>query len=136
MPSENAKTLEFICQKSYKAPFIIYGDVKCLIEKTDGCKNNSENTSITKVSEDIPSGFSMSTISSFKMIDNKYHVYRGIDFMKKFCETLRGHTIEIINFRKKMKLLMKEQQESYQNAKTCYICKEKLEKQSCCAWHM
>ena len=53
--------------------------------------------------------------------------------MKKFFETLRGHGIEIISFRKKkMKLLMKERQESYQNAKTCYICKVKLEKQSCC----
>ena len=27
-----------------------------------------------------------------------------------------------------MKLLSKEQQESYKNAKTCYICKEKSEK--------
>ena len=27
-----------------------------------------------------------------------------------------------------MKLLAKEQQDSYENAKTCYICKEKFEK--------
>ena len=27
-----------------------------------------------------------------------------------------------------MKLLAKEQQESYENAKICYICKEKFEK--------
>ena len=26
-----------------------------------------------------------------------------------------------------MKLLIKEQQKSYENAKTCYICKEKFE---------
>ena len=29
--------------------------------------------------------------------------------------------------KKKMKLLTKEHQESYENAKTCYICKEKIE---------
>ena len=34
----------------------------------------------------------------------------------------------IINFKeKKMKLLTKEQQESYENARICYICKEKFE---------
>ena len=41
-------------------------DFECLIEKIDGCKNNPKNSSTTKVSENIPSGFSMSTISSFK----------------------------------------------------------------------
>ena len=32
-------------QKSDKATFIIYADLECLIEKRDGCKNNSENSS-------------------------------------------------------------------------------------------
>ena len=32
-------------QKSNKATFIIYADLECLIEKCDGCKNNSENSS-------------------------------------------------------------------------------------------
>ena len=37
--------------------------------------------------------------------------------------------MKIINFKKKkMKLLTKERQESYKNAKICYICKEKFEK--------
>ena len=36
--------------------------------------------------------------------------------------------MKIINLKKKkMKLLTKEQQESYENAKICYICKEKFE---------
>ena len=36
--------------------------------------------------------------------------------------------MKIINFKKKkMKLLTKEQQESYENGKICYICKEKFE---------
>ena len=44
--------------------------------------------------------------------------------MKKFCEFLREHTMKITNFKKKkIKLLTKEQQESYENAKICYICK-------------
>ena len=54
----------------------------------------------------------MSTISSFRSIENKHYVYRGKNCMKKVCKFLREHTIKIINFKKKqMKLLTKEQQE-------------------------
>ena len=46
--------------------------------------------------------------------------------MKKFCEFLREHTMKIINFKKKkMNLLTKEQQESYEDAKICHICQKK-----------
>ena len=41
-------------------------------------------------------------------------------------EFLREHVMKTINFKKKkMKLLKKEQQESYENAKIDYTCKEK-----------
>ena len=64
----------------------------------------------------------MSTILSFPSIKDKHDAYTGKDCIKKFCESLREHSIKIINFKKKaMKLLTKEQQESYQNAKICYI---------------
>ena len=60
--SDDTKILEFNqYQKSNKAPFIIYTDLEYIIEKTDGSKNNPENSSTTKVSEHMPSGFSMST---------------------------------------------------------------------------
>ena len=92
------------------------------------CKNNPENSLATKVSEHIPSGFSMSIISSFKSIEKRHDVYRGKDCMKKFCESLREHAMKIFSFkRKKLKLLTKEQQESYENAKIYYIFKEKFE---------
>ena len=35
-------------QTSQKAPFFIYADLECLIEKIDGCKNKPENSSTTK----------------------------------------------------------------------------------------
>ena len=67
MPSADTKILGFNQnQKSDKAPFIIYADLESLIEKIDGFKNNPEKSSTTKVSKHIPSGFSMSTILSFK----------------------------------------------------------------------
>ena len=58
MPSEDTKLLKFNHhQKSDKASFIIYADLECIIQKTDQCKNNSENSSSKKVSEHVPSGF-------------------------------------------------------------------------------
>ena len=54
MPSDDTKILEFSqYQKSNKAPFVIYADLECIIEKIDGCKSNPENSSATKVSEHI-----------------------------------------------------------------------------------
>ena len=77
VPFEDTKLLEFNqYQKSDKAPFSIYLDRECIIEKIDGCKNNPENSSTTKVSKHILSGFSTSTISSFRSTENKHGVYR------------------------------------------------------------
>ena len=55
----------------------------------------------------------MFVISSFKSIEKKHDAYRGKDCMKKFCESLREYTMEIINFKKrkkKMESLTNEQQ--------------------------
>ena len=58
IPSEDTKILKLNqYQKSDKAELIIYADLECLIENTDGCKSNPENSSTTKVGEHIPSGF-------------------------------------------------------------------------------
>ena len=95
MPSEDTKILEFNRYgKSDQAPFIIYADLECLIEKIDGCRNSPENSSKTKVCKCIPSGFSMSTISSFKSMENKHDEYRSKDCTKKFCESLREQGME------------------------------------------
>ena len=75
MPYDDTKILEFNqYKKSDIVPFIIYADLEFVIKKIDGCKNNHENSSTTNVSGHIPSGFSMSTISSFRNIENKHDV--------------------------------------------------------------
>ena len=67
-------------QKYNKAPFVIYADLECLIEKIDWCKLNPQK--------------SYATISSFNSIENKHGVYGGKDSMKKFYECLRDHAME------------------------------------------
>ena len=129
IPSEDTKIFEFNqYQKSDKAPFIIYADLECIIEKTDECKKNPENSSTAKVRERIPPGFSMFAIYMFRRIETKHDGHGSKDYMKRFCEFLKEHAMKLINFKKKkMKLLTKKQQESYENGKICHICKENLE---------
>ena len=62
MSSKDTKILKFHqYQKSDRALIFIYADFQCIIEKIERRKNNPENLSTTKVSEHIPSSFSMST---------------------------------------------------------------------------
>ena len=87
MSYEHTKILEFNhIQKSDQAPFIIYVHLESKIEKIYGCKNSSENSSTTKLSNHIPSDYSKSTVSLFRSIENKHDVYRGKDCKKKFWE--------------------------------------------------
>ena len=54
MSSEKDNILEFNqYMKSDKMPYIIYADIESLIKKIDGCANNPENSSTTKIGEHI-----------------------------------------------------------------------------------
>ena len=56
----------------------------------------------------------MSTIWAFDHIENKHTLYCGEDCMKKFCESLREHAKNIIDFEKeKMLPLSKEELKSH-----------------------
>ena len=128
-PSEKDNILQFNqLMKSNKMPYIIYSDIESLIKiRIDGCVNNPENTSTTKIRKHIPRGYSMSTIWAFDNIENTHTLYHGEDCMKRFCTSLREHAKNIIDFeKKKMLTLTKEEQKSHQDAKVYYI----LEKDS------
>ena len=76
MPSQDTKILKFNQYHKFdKAPFIIYADVECVIEKIDGSKNNPESSSTTHISQNFPWGFLVSAISSFRSMENEHDVY-------------------------------------------------------------
>ena len=96
------KGLEFNqYMKSDKMSYIIYADMESLIKKINGCAKNPESSSTKKLGAHIPCGYSLSTIWAFDNIENKHTLYRGEDFMKKFCTSLREHVTNVINFEKK-----------------------------------
>ena len=79
MPSEETKISEFNQYHKFdKVPLIIYADLECLMEKIDRFKNNRGNSCTTKVCEHVPSGFSMSTTFSFRGLENKHDVCKGM----------------------------------------------------------
>ena len=102
MSSEEDNILEFKqYMKSDKMPYIIfYGDIESFIKKIDEWANNPENFSTTKIGEYTPCGYSMSAIWVFNNIENKHSLYRGKDYMKRVCESLREHAKNIIDFEK------------------------------------
>ena len=84
-----------------KIPFIIYADMKSLLEKIDTCPKNPKNSSITKINKHTASGYFLFTHCSFNLTKNKYQYYRGKECMKNFCRNGRKHVIKIISYEKK-----------------------------------
>ena len=82
-------------QKSNKALLITCTDNECIIENIDGCKNNPENSSTTKVSEPILSCFSIKISTKDTEVKSAW---------KSFCESLRKHAMKKNNYKKKKKL--------------------------------
>ena len=58
MPAEKYNLLEFSQYMKWdKMPYIIYADIEYLIKKIDGCANNPEKSSTTKIGEHILCGY-------------------------------------------------------------------------------
>ena len=76
MPSEKDRISEFNqFMKLDKLSCIICADIEALIRRIDGCANNPENSSTTKIGEHIPCGYPMSIIWAFEDLKNKHTLY-------------------------------------------------------------
>ena len=106
IPEEENKILNYNHgEKSMRAPFVIYADLECLLEKMSHCHNNPEKSS-TK---------------------NKLDYYRGKNCMEEFCKDLKEHATKIIsNEKKEMIPLTREEEKISHRQKKCYICKKRF----------
>ena len=96
MPKEDNKILK--CnygEKSMKAPFVIYADLKCLPEKMSTCQNDPKKYTHT------PTGYSLFTHCLFDTTKNKLYLYRGKNCMENFCLDLKEHVTKIVTYGKK-----------------------------------
>ena len=99
-----------------KAPFIIYVDLECLLEKMHSRLNNPEKSYTEKKTKHTPSGYSLFT-----------NCYKGKYCMKRFRKDLREHAMKIICCKKKeMISLTDEENKPYEQQKVSYICKKQF----------
>ena len=121
MSSEKDNILKFNqYMKSDKMPYMIYADIVSLITKIDGCVNNPENSSATKIGDHIPCEYSMSTIWAFDQTENKGNLYH-----KKEQE----HAKKIINIEKENATIDRRRTKIISRYKSMlYLRKKNLEK--------
>ena len=97
MPDKDNNILKYNPGEKYmKVPFVINADLEPLLEKINTYHNDLEKSSTTKINKHIPSGYSLHAHCSFDNTKNKLGYYRGKDFMKEFCKTLRKHAKTIV----------------------------------------
>ena len=87
---------------------IIYSDLD--VCNVVGCKKNHEKSYTTRGGEHILSGFSMTTVLSFKDIKNEHYAYLDKNCMKRFFKSIREHAMKIVNFEKKKPTLLTNEQ--------------------------
>ena len=127
MPKENEKIKYLAGEKSLKAPFIVYADLECLLEKVQSFPNNPQSSHTERKGEHESSEYAQSLICSFDDTKNKSYFYREKDCIEKYCKDLKERGMEIINFKKKeMKPLTNKEIKSYEKQKVWHICEKKF----------
>ena len=63
-------------EKPLKAPFTIYLDLECILNKVQSCQNNPEKSYTDKIARHEPSVWSMFKKCSFNKEENKLDYYR------------------------------------------------------------
>ena len=73
IPNKHKKIIKYNHgEKSLKAPFMIYADFECLLEKMPSCQNNPEKSYTEKKTKHIPSDYLLFNNCSFDEARNKY----------------------------------------------------------------
>ena len=112
MPNEDNKILKYNHREnSMKVPFIIYAELKCLLEKMSfgseflfekisSYHNHPEKLSTTKKYMDLLSDYLLFKQCSFDLTKNKFDCYRNKDCMERFWKDLKDHATKIIRYGK------------------------------------
>ena len=128
MPTRDNNTLKYNHgEKSLKVPWVIYADFECLLIKEQSCQNNPKESYTERKSVHESCGYSIDLASSFDLKQDKDSFYRGRDCAKTFCEDLKKHAINIINFKEKDMIPLTDKEIiDYEEQKLCHICKKEF----------
>ena len=103
MPEEYNKILKFNQeQKSMKIPFVIYANMKSLLEKIQTCDNDPTKSFTSKTNKHTAvCGYLLFTYCSVGNNKSKHNFNRREGSVKNFCGDLKKHATKIINFKRR-----------------------------------
>ena len=98
-----------------------------MLKKEQSCQNNPEKSYTERKAKHEPSGYSWSLICSFDATKNKHNFYRERNCIEKFCKDLKELGMEIINYKEKEMIQLKDKEkEFYEKQEVCHICKKEF----------
>ena len=111
-------------QFQFKVPLIMYADFESMLEPIQGPGNDSRISSIRRVNNHVPSGWCIRSEFAYGKVEAPLKLYRGKDYVKKFCEHLTGEARRLyLSFPEvPMGPLTKAQLKKYEEARICHIC--------------
>ena len=122
MPKEGDVVEYTSGEKSIIIPFVIYANLKSILEKISSCGGDPEKPFTNKINKHTTSGYSLFSHCLFDKTKNKDDYYRGVTYMRKFSFDLRDHAEKIINDElAEIIPLTKEQRRAHRKQKLCYI---------------
>ena len=108
--------------KSLKINSVIYADFECILVPYSGC--DKENVTTKKLDKHVACRYSINVVNN-RNKETIQTVYSSEGTVTTFCKELRKTAQGILNTEtKSMQPLSKKEQEAYDNAKYCHICKK------------
>ena len=103
----------------------MYADFESILEKVEGCENDSSKSYTQKLQKHVPCGSCLYVVSS----DGKYfqppEVNHGPDAAEKFLDQVMATSTKIRQYLKRkipMERLTPEQWNEFNHASECHIC--------------
>jgi len=119
--------------KQMKAPYVIYADFECVLEKMAGCEPPSDKNFTVKTEKHEPCGFSYIAVRSDGKLLGPFN-YRGRDAVYVFLTWLQNHEREMREdmANKRPLVMTPEDWQEYRNAIECHICNKSLMRDQYC----
>ena len=115
--------------KQMKAPYVIYADFECVLEKIAGCEPSQDKSFTVKTERHEPCGFSYIAVRSDGKLFGPFN-YRGRDAVYVFLTWMQNHEKEMReDMADKRPLVMTpEEWQKHRGASDCHICLKSLVK--------
>ena len=129
MPPEEDKWLKFTnVSKQLKAPFVVYADFECILERNYGCQPNPEHSSTIKIAKHKASGFTYKVVGTAESLTENHVTYRGSNAAHVFVEhmvELEERILDVIHNVEPMEMTVVDVR-AFETATICSICSQEL----------